>query len=406
MQLTLHPARLSGRLMPPPAKSIILRAVVCALFCAQPLELTVGNLCEDTAAALDCARALGFQAVLHGEKVLLTPPSQPACTAVLPCRDSAACLHFMLAACAARGGRYTFLLSPALQRRPHEPLLQLLRENGCQVLSGQDRLELSGRLCPGSITVDAALSSQYASALMMALPSLAEPSVLTLQGTVSRPYLDLTCAVLRHFGVFLSAHDKQWRIPASVFQSPGSLCPEPDCSAAAFFAAANLLGSTVSLPDMTDCLQGDRQIVPILSKMRRQENCCIDVSKTPDLLPILAVVAAVLPGRRVFNGVLRLKHKESDRIQSTRSMICALGGQAAWDGRLLEITGGPLHGGTVNSYGDHRIAMAAAIAATVCSDSVILQNAECVAKSYPNFWRDYLSLGGKADGKISGVSLR
>ena len=177
------------------------------------------------------------------------------------------------------------------------------------------------------------------------------------------------------------------------FTSPGTVTVEGDWSNGAFFLAAKALGSNVTVTGLhADSPQGDRAAAGLLPGLEKK--LIIDATDIPDLVPILAVTAACKQGA-VFTNIGRLRLKESDRVASVISMIEALGGQAQADENTLTVCGTGLTGGTVDAHNDHRIAMAAAIAATKCSQPVIILGAQCVEKSYPHFFEEYRKLGGR-----------
>jgi 3-phosphoshikimate 1-carboxyvinyltransferase len=177
------------------------------------------------------------------------------------------------------------------------------------------------------------------------------------------------------------------------FRSPGEVTVEGDWSNGAFWLTAKSLGSELNIHGLhANSAQGDRVVTSLLS-MLQAKKATISVSDIPDLVPILSVYAACNHGA-IFTDIQRLRLKESDRVTSTIAMLEALGGKAEADESTLTVFGSGLLGGTVDAVNDHRIAMAAAIAATVCSQPVTVLGAECVEKSYPRFWEDYQSLGG------------
>ena len=226
----------------------------------------------------------------------------------------------------------------------------------------------------------------------MALPLLEGDSHLELMGKVeSLPYIHMTMECLQNFGVMW----QDFHISGpQVFKSPGCVTVEGDWSNAAFWLAAQALGNPVSVTGLSgDSMQGDRKIIELLPQLQ-QERAIISAADIPDLIPILAVVAAANHGA-VFTDVRRLRLKESDRVEAIVSMLCALGGRAAADENTLTVFPAQLSGGTVDSKNDHRIAMAAAIASTLCRENVTILNADCVRKSYPGFWKEFTRLGGK-----------
>ena len=214
--------------------------------------------------------------------------------------------------------------------------------------------------------------------LLFALPLIPGESSLTVTGKIeSKPYIDMTDNAIALF---------------QDHRSPGYLDVEGDWSNGAFWLAAAALGNPVSVAGLNpDSAQGDRAVASLLSAL--EENISIDATDIPDLVPVLAVVAAVRKGA-VFTNIRRLRLKESDRVSAIVNMITALGGAAEATENSLVVHGTGLTGGTADACGDHRIAMAAAIAATVCTAPVTILRADAVNKSYPTFWDVYKNLGG------------
>ena len=239
--------------------------------------------------------------------------------------------------------------------------------------------------------MDAGVSSQFVSGLLLAMALLPGASALCLEGhAASRPYISMTQDALSLFGV------NTWDFSVSnahALHTPGSLAIEADWSGASFFLAAQALGNPVCVTGLReDSLQADRAVVRLLPALN--SFCTVDASDIPDLVPILAVVAGAKKGA-AFHHIARLRMKESDRVRSVCDLICSLGGRAKADHDTLTVYPTGYRGGAVDCSGDHRIAMAAAIAATVCREPVTLFGAECVKKSYPGFWEQYAALGGK-----------
>jgi len=176
------------------------------------------------------------------------------------------------------------------------------------------------------------------------------------------------------------------------YRSPGCIEVEGDWSNGAFWLASNTLGSLVEVTNLNAASpQGDRAAASLLHAL--EDHIVVDASDIPDLVPVLSVVAAAKKGA-VFTNVQRLRIKESDRVATVIEMIENLGGKAEATEDVLRIDDAGLTGGTVNSHNDHRIAMAAAIAATICAKPVTILGAEAVKKSYPKFWEEYRKLGG------------
>ena len=279
----------------------------------------------------------------------------------------------------------------------------------------RDRIS-RGQLSGGSYQLPGNISSQYISGLLFALPLLQEDSFIHLSTPLeSAAYIDMTLAALKQFGVQIHKQPQGYAIPGRQrFHSPGEIQVEGDWSNAAFFLVAGAIGQscTVSGLDLQSP-QGDREIVQLLRRFGAQvqvekdrvsvspaplHGCTIDISQVPDLLPILAVTAACATGESRFIHAARLRLKESDRLTATAALLHALGIHSSESPDSLIVQGGALLGGTVDSYHDHRIAMATAIAATRCRAPVTILDAAAVEKSYPGFFTDYIQLGGQAYG--------
>ncbi|MEG1500916.1 MAG: 3-phosphoshikimate 1-carboxyvinyltransferase, partial [Clostridiales bacterium] len=197
-----------------------------------------------------------------------------------------------------------------------------------------------------------------------------------------------------------------------IFRSPGEITVDGDWSNGAFFLVAGALGGGITLRGLDYASpQGDKAIIDLLRRFGADLQirdaavrvspgtlcgCEIDLTDIPDLLPILAVLAAFAQGESRFINGGRLRLKESDRLQTTAAMLKALGGEVIESRSGLIVQGHPLRGGLTESFGDHRIAMAAAVAAASCVEPVLLADAEAVNKSYPGFFDDYQKLGGIA----------
>ena len=294
---------------------------------------------------------------------------------------------------------------------------ELIR-HGCWLsLPGTLPFQLSGQLTPGRYALEASVSSQFISGLLFALPLLPGDSELHLTGRAeSFPYVELTRAMLEAFEVQAAFEGSSFTIPGrQAYRSPGRIRVEGDWSNAAFWLAAGAIGEGSLACTGLDpqSRQGDRMIMDLLTRfgarVKREapavtasggklEGITIDARDIPDLVPILAVIGAVAEGSTVIRHAGRLRTKESDRLAAITAALSGLGADISETGDGLIIKGGaPLTGGSVSSQGDHRIAMAAAVAATVCAEPVLIEGAEAVSKSYPGFFDDLRRLGGSAE---------
>lgn len=382
MNITITPGKLSGTVEAIPSKSMAHRMLICAAFCDRETELICPETSRDIEATVDCLKALGASILPTASGYRVIPIKAVPQEASLHCGESGSTLRFLLPIVGALGVKATFHLEGRLPLRPLSPLWEELERMGCTLSRPTETTLLcTGKLRPGDYSIDGSVSSQFITGLLFGLALIEGETSLTVTGKAeSRPYIDMTRQVLAQFD-------------APNFHSPESVTVEGDWSNAAFWLAAKMLGSDLTVTNLNpNSAQGDRAIEYLLSDLA--ENPTIDASDIPDLVPILAVVRACFRGA-TFSGIRRLRLKESDRVESTIAMLKALGGHAEATEDTLTVYPTGLTGGTVNAGNDHRIAMSAAIASTACHQKVTILGAECVHKSYPRFWEDFSRLGGK-----------
>ncbi len=391
MEITVHPGLLHGSVRAIASKSQAHRLLICAAFSDANTILHVQDLNRDIEATIRCLQALGASIRVFPGGCEVTPCSIPPKNAVLPCGESGSTLRFLLPVAGALGVDATFLMEGRLPSRPLSPLQEEMVRMGCQITRPSDTtLRCCGQLHSGSFTIPGNISSQFISGLLFAAALMPGCSRIQLTETVeSRPYLAMTRQALTHFGARL---DTNTVYGGSQLHTPGEVWVEGDWSNAAFFLAAQAMGSPVTVTGLDpESLQGDRAVSAILPQLHRCP--IVSAADIPDLVPILAVAAAA-SGGATFTHIHRLRLKESDRVATTCAMLSALGVRVEADADTLTVHPGVFTGGTVDAASDHRIAMAAAIAATVARDAVTICGAQCVEKSYPNFFEDFHRLGG------------
>ena len=392
MDITISPQKLHGLIQVIPSKSQAHRYLICAALADGPTNIGCTETSRDMDATAECLSALGakIERVHFGYRV--EPIREVPEQAVLPCRDSGSTLRFLLPIVGALGVDATFQMEGRLPQRPLSPLWEEMERMGCILTRPTpDTIRCQGKLRPGSYTIPGNISSQYITGLLFGLSLLDGHSRIEITGRLeSEPYVAMTRQTLRKFRVFATP---DFIKGGRTYHSPKNVQVEGDCSNAAFFQAAYQLGNPVMTvcPLENDSVQGDRVAAHLLFELKHHQT--IDASDIPDLVPILSVMAAANQGA-VFTNVGRLRLKESDRVESTIAMLRDLGCSAEATDDTLIVHGTGLRGGTVRSYNDHRIAMSAAIAATVCTQPVTILGAECVEKSYPRFWDEYRRLGG------------
>ena len=390
MDITLFPTPLRGKITPIPSKSQAHRLLILAALADSPTELHCAETNRDIEATADCLNALGADIRRTDTGYVVHPVRALPKKAVLNCCESGSTLRFLLPVAGALGVDATFLLEGRLPQRPLSPMWEEMERMGCTLSRPTpNTIHCTGKLHHGHYTIDGGVSSQYITGFLLALSLLDSPSTLEITGKLeSAPYVDLTKDALRRFGAD-PEHPGLCKL-----HSPGTLTVEADWSNAAFFLAANTLGSSLDIQGLNpNSAQGDRAAAWLLPELTRKA-LTIDASDIPDLVPILSVTAACFHGA-VFTNIRRLRLKESDRVSSVIAMLEALGGHAEADDNTLHIFGNGLVGGTVDSVNDHRIAMAAAIAAIRCTEPVTILGAQCVQKSYPKFFDEYRRLGGR-----------
>ena len=390
MDIIIHPRPLRGDITVIPSKSQAHRLLICAAFADAPTVLHCPETNRDMDATAGCLNALGARIEKNQTGYAVGPAEHIPEKAELNCHDSGSTLRFMLPVAGALGVDTIFRMEGRLPQRPLSPMWEEMERMGCTLTRPTaDTIRCTGKLRPEHYSIDGSVSSQYITGLLLALSLLERPSELEITGRIeSKPYIQMTKDAISLYGA-----DPE-HPGARRFHSPGNLAVEGDWSNGAFFLAANALGSRLDIHGLNEnSSQGDRAATELLP-MLREGRPVIDARDIPDLVPILSVVAACCYGAE-FTNIRRLRLKESDRVASVIAMITALGGKAEADENTLFVFGTGLTGGTVDSVNDHRIAMSAAIAATVCKEPVTILGADCVKKSYPKFFEEYCRLGGK-----------
>lgn len=403
MDIKITPSLLKGNVDIPSSKSVAHRMLICAALSDGESVISGISGSKDIEATVNAMTALGagFSAGQHGGINVCGLKNKPE-KAVIDCNESGSTLRFIIPVAAAFGVTAEFHGRGRLPQRPIDIYIRELGKHGITFdYNNTMPFTMSGQLTSGIYEVEGNVSSQFITGLLFALPLLDGDSEIVLTSHLeSRPYVDITIDVMKKFGVFVEETEKGFRIKGGQTYKSYSGKVEGDYSQAAFFYVANALGSSVTLNNLNpDSVQGDKKILDIIDSMCYNGNIGnfrADCSDIPDLVPILAVLASFGNGESVIYNAERLKIKESNRLETTADLINNIGGNAEVtdDGIIIRPTG-TMRGGTVDSFGDHRIVMAAAVASTVTDGDVIIKGAEAVEKSYPDFFEDYKKLGGK-----------
>ncbi len=415
MNITLTSAPLGGSVRAPSSKSQLHRLLIAAALGSVLVRIGCNGLSDDIRATASCLCAMGAEIELHQTEITVHPISRlPAERCILRCGESGSTLRFLLPLCGALGLSATFVMEGRLPQRPLAPLDAQLCAHGMRITREGALLHVDGPLQSGEFTLAGNVSSQYITGLLLSLPLLRGESTLRVIGTQeSAPYIAMTEAVLAAADIQIEKVADTWRIfPAQRYALPPRLRAEGDWSSAAALLCMGALS-----PDglrvcglSSDSRQGDREIVRLLREfgaditqsadavtVRRGtlHGITIDAAQIPDLVPVLAALAASAAGTTEITNAARLRLKESDRLASTTAMLRALGADITERPDGLVIRGkARLSGGTADACGDHRIAMAAAVAACACDAPVTICGAQTVQKSYPRFWEDLAQLKG------------
>jgi 3-phosphoshikimate 1-carboxyvinyltransferase len=424
IQKTEH---LQGEACAPASKSYSQRMLIAAALSKGTSKVLHPLISEDIEATLRAVRALGAKVTVSENFWKIQGTNQPhGSKEPIDCGESGATLRFMIPISALAAEPSMFVLGSGLAKRPIEPLLQALRllgvEAHAQKVGNKAGIHVSGGgITGGKASMPGDVSSQFVSGLMFACPLAKSNTELTLTSPLeSKSYVRMTEEVLVKHGVKVgvSADFSRVTIQAGQQYKAVDQCVPGDFSSAAFLlAAAAITKSDVIVKNLDyTTKQGDKQILGVLKKMGVNGNVCpneveitgsgenldpvdLDAREIPDLVPVCAALACFAEGVSVIHDAQRLRLKESDRLSSVYSELRKMGADVTMTQDSLTIKG-PCHlqGAVIDSHNDHRIAMACAVAALRAEGETVIQNAECVRKSYPQFFHDLGLLGAKVHG--------
>ena len=408
----IRPSEIRGSIAAPASKSDAQRAIAAATLARGQSVIERMTGCDDVDAALELARAFGASVYTVGDVTHISGGSSLSRNE-FDCGESGLSLRLFSFLVALHTGSFTMTGRGTLLRRPLQDLEAALSAFGVTSRSNNGflPLKIAGPLRRGVVSLDASESSQHVTGLLFALPLCSGDSELMLVKPTSIPYLRMTISVLRRFGVVIDPSEsfERFRIPGDQVYVPARYVVEGDWSAAAFLLVAGAIAGEVSVTNLrTDSLQADRAVLDALRRCGAQVTeeqgrvsvqsselsaFHFDARHAPDLFPPLTALACYCKGTSVLEGAGRLAHKESDRAAALVREFSALGASIRRRGDCIEVTGGTFPGGNVSVHNDHRIAMAASIAALGSRNGVTLDDPSCVSKSYPGFFRDLQTLG-------------
>ena len=402
MVVTINPGKLKGEVSVPPSKSVAHRLIIAAALAKGESTITNIAMSKDITATLDAMRALGADITVNGNTAVIKGIQSPPRKATIDCCESGSTLRFLIPVACALGIETTFVGRGKLPQRPITPYLEELPKHGVEFdYHGTMPFTVRGKLQKGEYSISGDISSQFVTGLIFAMAVMEGDSRLTLTTPLqSKPYVDITADCLEKCGVSVGRAENSYLVKGGKLHG-FEASVEGDYSQAAFFYVADSLGCSIDIKGLDEkSSQGDKKVVEICEEIVYNKNGGLnsfelDCSDIPDLVPVLAVLASFCKGKSRIYNVGRLRIKESDRLDAVTKCLNALGGNVTQGEDFLEIEGmQSLGGGRVDCFNDHRIAMAMAVAAVRCTNPVILEGAQCVEKSYPDFFEVYKALGG------------
>lgn len=418
----ITPKNLKGRVNIPSSKSMGHREIICAALAEGKSMVSNVSISKDILATTAGMKALGAKISYEetGDKratFTIEGAVPHIVKSTVDCGESGSTLRFLLPLGALDNQPVTFLGSGKLGSRPLDPYFKIFQQQGLKFTTGKHSnfpLSLTGPLQPGDFALPGNVSSQFISGLLFALPLLGADSHLTITTPLeSQSYVALTLNALAKYGIKITQENfREYTIEGRQHYKTCCAQVEGDFSQGAFWLVAGTLGEKITSAGLNlKSLQGDKKILEILKAMGAKltvdgtmvtaeksvtHGTVIDAGDCPDIIPVLSVLAALSKGTTEIIHAGRLRIKECDRLKAMATELNKIGGQVREKPDGLVIDGvDSFTGGIVDSWNDHRIAMSMAVASIKCQQPLIVQGAEAVAKSYPNFWEDFAALGGQ-----------
>ena len=407
MTVTVDADKICGTIAARPSKSYAIRYIIAAFLSGGRVRINNVGKCDDVLRCLDCVRALGAHINYDGNDVEFSGAGKVT-SAVCDCGESATLYRLLLPVVCALGVKTEFILSDSLASRDSAALIDCLNEHGART----DGASVEGKIGAGVYTIDSSGTSQYVSGLIFALSVVEGDSEIVVAGDrVSGGYIDMTIHTLKKFGVDIEKTNGRYYVRGkSGYKIPEKVTVEGDWSGAAVFLAMGAVRGEVAVMGLdADSLQKDKEIVLILRRFGAQvsdkdgavtvkkaalKGAEVDCRDIPDLVPVLAGVAAFSDGETVLKNVARLKNKESDRVAAIVDVLNKAGARCVFNGKDIKITKGKITACDFAPINDHRIIMLETLLATG-DGRYILRGAECVKKSYPEFFDDFKQIGGE-----------
>ena len=419
MNVIIHPKKLKGEVIIPPSKSLSHRAIIAACLAEGVSVISNISYSKDINATIGAMEAIGAKVIRNGNQLIINGSNVKRVGDVIDANESGSTIRFMIPIALVNAEPITFTGKNNLVNRPLDSYFEIFDKQGIKYEHSDGvylPLKVSGGLKPDTYHIRGDISSQFITGLLYALPLLNGDSKIVITTNLeSKGYIDLTLDVLKDFGIEIINNDyKEFIVKGNQQYKAIDYTVEGDYSQTAFFLVGGALGNDITLLGMKEAsLQGDKKIIDDIKAMNgnitfeseilkcepsKTVGAVIDFSQSPDLGPALTVLASLSNGTSHFINASRLRIKECDRITCMLEELNKMGANITESPDSMTICGvNELKGCIVYSHNDHRVAMALAMAATVCDSDVKILNAECVSKSYPHFWEDYIKLGGSID---------
>ena len=420
MEIKIIPTKLKGEIGIPPSKSYSHRAIIAAALAGGESNIENLNFSVDIQTTTDIMKNFGAK-IEQGEdylKIIGNSGEMVSENNYIQCNESGSTIRFIIPLALTKdNGQLTIDGKGKLVERPLDTYYKIFEKQDIEykTTNGKLPLYIKGEIKPDTFETEGNISSQFITGLLYTLPLLDDDSKIIIKNNLeSKGYIDLTLEILKLAGIEITNNDyKSFDIKGNQKYSAFDYTVEGDYSQAAFWIVAGILGDEMNCKNIyKDSLQGDKEIIEIVQRMGtmleiseksvkvfpgKTKGTVIDISQCPDIGPILTVLAALSEGETRIINAERLRIKESDRITSIKTELNKLGAKIEEDGDSLIIQGvSEFEGGvSVDSWNDHRIAMALAIASTKCKYPILITGASAVRKSYPNFWNDFVAMGGK-----------
>lgn len=411
MDIKIVPSVLSGEVNIPPSKSAAHRALICAALSEEISRVTPYCTSKDIKATVSCLKALGMS-IEEDENGYTLSKGGTQKGGILNFCESGSTARFLLPIAAALGADITGVGEGRLPERPMNTLTTLFREHGVKVSSDNLPITLKGKLTGGDFRLPGNISSQYISGLLLAAPLINEDiNIIPTTALESVGYIDMTVSAMRKYGVSIKETNSGWRVLADTEYKAKDTVIEGDWSQAAFFMSAASIGGDVKIKGLDFASnQGDMAALDVFAafgadisitdnvlhiKRGTLRGIEVNAADIPDMVPAIAVTAAFAEGKTVIHSAERLRIKESDRIKTTLAVLSAMGIKTEEKDDGMIIYGGKPKGAVIDGAGDHRIVMAAAVAAAFAEGESVITGCEAINKSYPEFFNDFKRIGGK-----------